>query len=238
MFTSRQSRWRHIRKDKCVETSAETSLAVVNSSQIVPQTVQTINAQNSTIQTVNNTNSNNSTTNNNTINIYGLGKEDVSYMLNSKKLPRFVNQILDKQKDGVCDLIYMKHFHPDHPENHNVKKMLKKDPVMHFFDGQTWQRREAMVVARQVLKGAMMNLTEMLDSLPNYNRRVPKDKTDEFMKTVGEPLELDITGDEYDYEYTQSDEEKQRLAEQISRYINDFIYEHSKKVHKDCVETA
>jgi hypothetical protein len=235
MFTNRQSRWRHIKKDNCSEVSLplkNKSFALANQESLekpqnVPTTtIQNIHAQNSTIQTINN----------NTINIYGLGKEDVSYMLKSNRLPRFVNQILDKQKDGVCDLIYMKHFHPDHPENHNVKKMLKKDPVMHFFDGQSWQRREALVVAQQVLSGAMTDLTRMIDSLPNYNRSVPKDKTDAFMKTVGESLELDVTGDEYDYEYTQSEEEKQRLAEQISRYINDFIYEHSKKVHQDCGE--
>ena len=235
-FGSRQSKHTHIKKNSCKKINSEESnqLALVQQPAAggaltpvsnAPTTVANIQGNNNTI----NTNTQNNT-NNQTINIYGLGKEDVSYFTEGAQIHKLLSKVLDREKDGVCDLIYLKHFHPDHPENHNVKKMLKHDEVMHYFDGETWQRREARVVAQSVLKGVVANLTEMIDELRIYNKRVPKQKADKFMDGVGEALEVDFTGDAYDYEYTKTDEEKQRMSEQIVRYINNFIYEKTREM--------
>jgi len=234
-FATRPAKYKHVKRNKCnasnqlaipQQTPNANALAPVSTA---PTTVANIQGNNNTINNNNNT-QNNTTQNNQTINIYGLGKEDVSYFAEGAQIHKLLSKVLDREKDGVCDLIYLKHFHPDHPENHNVKKMLKHDEVMHYFDGETWQRREARVVAQSVLKGVVANLTEMIDELRIYNKRVPKKKADKFMDGVGEALEVDFTGDAYDYEYTKTDEEKQRMSEQIVRYINNFIYEKTREM--------
>ena len=48
------------------------------------------------------------------------------------------------------------------------------------------------------------------------------------MKVVGEALEMDITGDEYDY--VLSEEQKSRSNKQIMRYVTDFIHEKTNEV--------
>ena len=239
-FTTRPAKYKHMKRNNCKPFVEETQLAVVQpqplaqqqppstNTALTPSTPTTLNTTvNGNHNTItNNTNQTNNTQNNQTINIYGLGKEDVSYFTEGSNIHKLVSKVFEREKDGVCDLIYLKHFHPDHPENHNVKKMLKHDEVMHYFDGATWQRREARVVAQNVLHGVVRNLTQMIDSL----EAIPKRKADKFMDGVGEALQVDFTGHEYDYDYKKSDEEKQRMSEQIVRYINNFIYEKTREL--------
>jgi hypothetical protein len=108
--------------------------------------------------------------------------------------------------------------------------MLKKDEVMHYYDGYKWQRREARVVTRNVLQGVVKNLTHMIDTLHVHNNIVPKDNADSFMGSVGEALEIDFTCEDYDYNYEKNDEEKKRISDHIIRYIKDFIYDKTKEM--------
>jgi len=252
-FGTRQSKHTHIKKNTCkklIESSSITqpvqALTTIQGDQnnITNQTnnTQINNITNQTNNTqINNITNQTNNTQHNTINIYGLGKEEVDYFTaESPQMFKLINRVIDRQKDGVCDLIYMKHFHPDHPENHNVKKMLKHDEVMHYFDGAKWQRREARIVAQNVLKGVVRNLIEMIDLFHITNHKMPKRTIDEFMENVGEGIDLDFTGDFYDYEFKKSEEEKERMLEQMVRYINNFIYEKTKEMcgvpgveHKD-----
>lgn len=94
---------------------------------------------------------NNNTFVNGNINIDGLGKEDVSYM---KEKPavynKFMLRCIENNIDGVCDFLVKKHFSPKRPTNHNLKKLNKKDNLMHYYDGKSWQVDTCTVVLDKV----------------------------------------------------------------------------------------
>ena len=82
--------------------------------------------------TVHMTNSNNTSTNtnshntiNNIININGIGKEKVEYLLPFVK--KNLNRFIRLEPEYFAEYIKHKHFNPAHPENHNVKCTNKKE---------------------------------------------------------------------------------------------------------------
>jgi hypothetical protein len=89
--------------------------------------------------------SNNTITNNVTNNVTNhhnqlraLGEEDVAFLLSDDNFVSFVRGCIHDGLNGVCNFMVNKHFDPDHPENHNVRKFNRRSPFMEFFDGQDW----------------------------------------------------------------------------------------------------
>ncbi len=82
-------------------------------------------------------------TNNINIHINGFGKEDISYIT-----PEAIAACLKQVYGSVPALIKAVHFHPDHPENHNVRYPNKRDKFLKLAMGDgTWQhvpKREAI----------------------------------------------------------------------------------------------
>jgi hypothetical protein len=221
-FLHRQSKYNHLKANSCI---AVDQLSIIKKTEtVVGNTV--INQQNIACTSTSTSNNNNNTFN---IKIVGLGKEDVSYFTDTANVPALVASILERQADGLCDLIALKHFNPDHPENQNVKKLLKKDDVMQYHDGNKWQKREAKVVTKSILSGIIKNLTHMIDTLHVHNEVVPTNEANIFMDSIGEALDIDFTGDNYDYVYEKDDDLKKKIAEQIMCYTKDFIYNKTKE---------
>ena len=79
------------------------------------------------------TNNTNNTNNNNTINIHihNFGSEDTSYITTDMQ-----KELLVKCSEGLMQMIKIIHFHPDHPENANVRlKSVKQKTVEVHKDG-------------------------------------------------------------------------------------------------------
>jgi hypothetical protein len=244
-FSSKQTKHIHISQNRCPEkrliennkkaiiikehSNEETKDAFV----LIKNDPTTHNeiTQINNITTVNNTNNIQNNINNTIINVYALGKEDISYLTDSATMPQFICSVLKNQKDGVCELIRAKHFNPEHPENHNIKKLRKHDRAMFFHNGQDWQRKESCTLIKLLLKKAMLDLCGMVDKIVDHGQEIPHKIADDFMKNIGEALDVDFTGDDYDYEYTQGENEKEKLHNQMVQYLEEYMYDQSKLVH-------
>lgn len=93
----------------------------------------------SNIGTVNNTINNTinkpktiNTVNNIIINNYG--NENLDYLTSEK-----INQLIEAPYTSIPKLIEQVHYHPKHPENHNMKITNKKDTYIKLLDGDTWK---------------------------------------------------------------------------------------------------
>ena len=107
-------------------TPAQTTTAVP-SQVAIPVQSQTIN-NNQSQNTINSHNKN--TTNNNiNINIHSFGNENLDY-LNDSTIEGCINRVYD----SIPRLIETIHFHPKHPENHNIKVTNKKLPHATYLD--------------------------------------------------------------------------------------------------------
>lgn len=101
--------------------------------------VTSVTTNNNTTTNNNNTTTNITTTNNNTTtnisyNINALFNEDISY-ISEEALETLVRQ----QNMGVVKMIRDVHFHPHHPENHNIRLKSSKNKQVQVFDGTTWK---------------------------------------------------------------------------------------------------
>jgi len=100
--------------------------------------------------------STNNITNNNTINIKeqniivnNFGNENIDYLKES-----YFNFLLKAPYSSVPRLLKDLHFHPNHPENHNVKITNKKLPYASVWEGNKWNLRDKkQVIENMVVKG-------------------------------------------------------------------------------------
>lgn len=93
---------------------------------------------------------------NNTINIKeqniilnNFGNENIDYLKES-----YFNFLLKAPFSSVPRLLKDLHFHPNHPENHNVKITNKKLPYASVWEGNKWNLRDKnQVIENMVVKG-------------------------------------------------------------------------------------
>lgn len=162
-------------------------------------------------------------TNNVTININGLGKEDTSYL--TKK---FMTKCIKNKLKGVMDYLESKHFHVRHPENHNLKKLTKKDSFMECFDGKKWNTQYCDDILRDVFNNMQAAFGDFVETTMK-DGNLKKVWLDNFMSTVGSPLEWDFTCDDYDYNDRMTDEQRSRLKERVFSLAIEHIYKNSKR---------
>ena len=93
----------------------------------------TNNNNNNTTNNITN-NITNTTTNNNHFNVFG--KEELGYILENIETDPRIRQCLK----SLVDTIELVHFNKDHPENHTVRKLTRKDNSCQFReDGESWR---------------------------------------------------------------------------------------------------
>lgn len=175
---------------------------------------------------------NNGTINNNTIVINGLGREDVSYLMNNEDFKdRLIHQIKKVRVDKyqpVLSLLDFKHFHSDHPSNHNLRKANKKDMFIEYHNGDTWVKRPSDDVLEQVFGYIHSQITTIIEEAM-FDKRIKADIADVFMKEVGEPLDWEVLTPDYEYQPQLKEVTKNTLRKKIYGLVCDHIYELSRK---------
>lgn len=178
--------------------------------------------------TTNNTNSNNTnngTINNNNIVINAFGKENISHITS-----QFIAKCLRNKVDGVCDFLVKKHFDEKHPENHTVKKLIRKDNFMEIYDGRKWKLRYATDILEDVFHHMELSFANFVEEAYTEKGAIKKVWVDNFMKTVGEPLDWDLSTDVYEFDGAASEEKKEEMRAKIYKLACEYIYRHSKSV--------
>ena len=161
--------------------------------------------------------------NNVTININGLGKENTTYLTE-----KFMTKCIKNKLKGVMDYLESKHFHIGHPENHNLKKLTKKDSFMECFDGKKWNTQYCDDILRDVFNNMQAAFGDFVETTMK-DGNLKKVWLDNFMSTVGSPLEWDFTCDDYDYNDRMTDDQRSRLKERVFSLAIEHIYKNSKR---------
>lgn len=161
------------------------------------------------------------------IQINALGREDISYITDHPKFKAIMTKCVRDKVEGVCEYIVKKHFHPDHPENHNIKKLNRKDDFMECYDGRKWKVRFCEDVLDDIFIHLQKDFADFVDNAVG-EEGFHKMWLDNFMTQVGAPLDWDLSNDSYEYYSKLSPEQKQELRGKIYKLACEYIYRHSK----------
>jgi hypothetical protein len=189
-----------------------------------PSSVTTTVINNGTINNINNT----------TININVLGNEDMSFVtgLTTERLAAYVNTFLSHNMPirGVCEFMVEKHFDQTHPENQNIRKLNRKDNFIDCHDGNSWRTCFYTEALEQIMDNVRKNFEDFVNRIFDNNGKINTESLDKFMKEVGEPLGMDITGEDYDWSYDMTDEEKSAKRERLYSMACEYIYQNTRKM--------
>lgn len=239
-FASKQSKSKHIRTVNCLERNlipvTTTPKKVRASIEPKPQPaqfnreplpcVQQQNVQNiQHAETVYNHHGN--VTN---ITINSLGQENIDYVLSKTNLQLYVNGLINKRMEGICDFMIQKHFNPEHPENHNIRKLRIKDDFIECHDGKLWKPRFYQDALRDVMDNICKDYEAFVLQVFDEGGKINHESLNNFMKDIGEPLNMDFTGSAYDWDYDMTDEEMQIRKQRLYKLACEYMYRHSKKL--------
>lgn len=107
----------------------------------------------------------NITNNNTTININFFGRENLQYITDNAQTDERVKKAL---KDMVGS-VRLAHFNSDHPENHNIRKLLKNDTLMEYRLANRpdeWSTDSYHTVLKKIQKNLENNLDTQFISVP------------------------------------------------------------------------
>jgi len=167
----------------------------------------------------------------NIININGIGKEDITFLTNNPRFKSFMTSCIKNQLDGVMEYLEKKHFHPRHPENHNLKKLTKKDSFMECYDGTKWRLRYCDDILHDVFHNMQIAFAEFVETATE-DGKLKKVWLDNFMSTVGTPLDWDINCDNYENSDNMTERQKLHLKERLFALAIEHIYKKSKQKHR------
>ena len=167
----------------------------------------------------------------NIININGLGKEDIGYLTDNPRFKSFMTKCINNQLDGVMEYLENKHFNPKHPENHNLKKLTKKDSFMECYDGEKWRTRYCDDIMHDVFHNMYKAFADFVETA-TQDGKLKKVWLDNFMSTVGTPLDWDVNCDNYEFNDRMTDEQKTHLKERVFALAIEYIYKQSKQKAK------
>ena len=113
---------------------------------------------------------NNNTQNNNTyiVQVNNFGQENKDYISD-----KFMTNLLKNPSTAVPELLKQIHFHPEHPENRNVKITNRKERFAHVFKNEQWQ----IANKQDVLKKMVDSGFDLLDNCYESGKRKEIDKT-------------------------------------------------------------
>lgn len=167
--------------------------------------------------------------------INALGKEDISYITNHPNFQRFMIKCIREQMDGLCTYLTKKHLHPDHPENHNIRKLTKKEDFIEFFDGKQWRLSHTDRVMETVLNEIEKDFQNCIDCLSEPLTDNLKKPLDIFMTNIGKALGWDLTGINYSDDDIDepSDVDKQQCKKRFLKLLCELIYRFSRTKRKE-----
>lgn len=228
-FASRQARHYHMKK--CQGHPSKELITLHD--KVVNMEKELASIKTSSVNNINTTNNNACSINNGTvinqnIQINGLGKEDIRYITEDPKFREFMTECIRGKVCGLMDYMVKKHFDPNHPENHNVRKLNKKEDFMEVFDGKKWRTQFSDEILEDVFRHMQTDFANFVDEALTEDGLVRKAWLDTFMEKVGAPLEWDLyceDGYEYDGELTEEEKEVQKLR--IYRLACRYVYDNS-----------
>lgn len=89
---------------------------------------------------------NNNYFNQNNIIIHNHGEEDTKYIPGD-----YLTELLKLPYQAIPKLIKYIHFHPEHPENHNIRITNRKEPYIRVFKDQKWNLADKRTVIGSIL---------------------------------------------------------------------------------------
>jgi hypothetical protein len=226
-FASKQSKSKHMRTVNCREKAlvphtppspAARPAGAPSAPTTIVQNIQ--NADNITNITGNITN----------ITINAIGHENTDYLLSKSDLQAYVNGLINSRMEGICDFMIQKHFHPEHPENHNIRKLRIKDDFIDCHDGQHWRPRFYQDALRDVMKNICKDYEAFVMQVFDEGGKINHDSLNNFMKDIGEPLNMDFTCSDYDWDYDMTPEEVEVRKQRLYKLACEYMYRHSKTV--------
>jgi hypothetical protein len=202
--------------------------------QIIPQQ----NLNNSNNQIIDN--SNNQMTDNSTnnfkniqiININAFGKENMNYITESFDYKNFMTQCINNQGTGLCEFLLKKHFSEEHTENHNIRKMNKKDMFIDCYDGKKWHPKIANDFLYKLFMKLETDFSAFMDTLKKQETSMRKASLDAFMRKVGAPLEWNISNEYYDFDEDINEERSEKMKKNLYGLACEYIYRQSLEVFK------
>lgn len=130
-------------------------------------------------------------TTNNIIIVNNFGKENLDYIKDD-----FLKQIMKGPYGAIPKLIKTIHFHPEFPENHNIKITNKKLPYASVWNKENWEiRNKKEVIDNLVDKGydILDNNSTILDSFSKFQNNY--ENNSEIVKTIEKDTELMIVNE-------------------------------------------
>lgn len=177
-----------------------------------------------------NNNTNNGTINNYNISIHNFGDEKITYLKDHPNFDKFMIKCIKTGGGGVLDFITRKHFHPEHPENHTICKLNKKDDFIEIRSGKEWKLRFKEDVLDDVFIKIESVFAEFIEQAFTDNGTLKCQWLDKFMSKVGEPLEWDLNSENYEYNGDMTEEEKKYLKDRIYKLVVEGIYRNTKEM--------
>jgi hypothetical protein len=184
--------------------------------------------------TNNNNNINNSTINSNNINnnniqiiINAFGKENMDYITNGQDYKQFMTQCINNQGTGLCEFLLKKHFSVEHGENHNIRKMNKKDMFIDCYDGKDWHPKIAHDFLYIFFLKLEKDFSAFMDTLKKQETDARKESLNAFMRKVGAPLEWNISNEYYDFDEDINEERSEKIKKNIYMLACEYIYRQS-----------
>ena len=173
-------------KKTCVKKIEIETLQKQHLNQQIATTINNTNNANT------NTNSHNTITNNN-ITINAFGKENIEYLKNNPNYKQIMMKCIAEKEQGVMKLLEYIYFNPDHPENQNVKKSIKKDNFIKLYDGKKWNLSFVDKGLSTILLKIESEFVAFLEKMEDEGTRVKDPLMKRFMKSVGYALDFDFS---------------------------------------------
>lgn len=244
-LSSKQSYNSHIVKCRGLSSSLECSKCKINFNNRVSrykheQKCCLINPKNISITNINNTTNN--IINNNIVNITvnKIGNEKLDHFIEHPDFINFMYNCIENKIDGICNLIAKKHFDPEHPENHNIRKLNKKDNFIEIYDNNSWNIKNYKDGIYHFTISLEETFSTFMEKLTNENIEIKYDVIQHFMKEIGSILEWDLSTGNYDFSYNNinmkkkkmSDKETKMLLIKIYKLFCECLFKYSKIIHK------
>ena len=181
------------------------------------------------------------TQNNNTINIAvnNFGNEKFDYFLEHPDFVQFMNNCIENKVDGICNLIVKKHFDPEHPENHNIRKMNKKDNFLEIYKDNNWNTKNYKDGLDYITIPLEMTFSIFMEKMIEHNQIIKTNVIQHFMKEVGSILTWDLSAGDYNFSFNNndmhsdmSDKSKNMLKLKIYKVFCECLYKYSKIIHQ------
>ena len=179
-------------------------------------------------------------TQNNNINIVvnNFGCEKFDYFMENPDFIKFMNNCIENKVDGICNLIAKKHFDPDHPENHNIRKMNKKDNFLEIYKDDNWNTKNYKDGLDYITIPLEMTFSIFMEKMIKDNHNIQTNVIQHFMKEVGSILTWDLSAGDYNFSFNNtkmqndlSDKSKNMLKIKIYKAFCESLYNYSKIIH-------